>query len=343
MQIQSILNILYDNMPKFSDKFTDQLDVDTVACDNAGLVTVVCNTPHGLETGNNITAVGFENLNEVKAVNGDVITLDYPANIVNTDDIETVTFQTAGSQPFLEITQDGLEITLDNGFTAPSVGDFLLDNFPRFWVNGTYVITVVDANTFTYQVESNQASSFTGGKIHCRHRIYGSITGDTSAFDNVQSSTSFSLPKLMILPLEITTSKSRYNNNDATNWDTAATSNKNTIIRNFAVVVLQDITDELNSIEIYDEIDSIDQQHVLSCLFGQYINFPEDISTVNYLGAIFDEALNENSRVQMQFAMNFEYQTELTYDNIREEQGTIIRNGKIDIHVDEETVTKQFV
>ena len=343
MQIQSILNILYENMPKYTDNYTDQLSVSSISSDNTGLVTVVCSADHGLADDEYITAVGYENLNQVTAVNGQVVTLDYPANITNNDDIENVTFQTAGEQAFDSITTDGLDITLTDDATAPSVGDFLLDNFPRFWVNGTYQVKVVDTTTFTYQAESQQASSFTGGKVHARHRIYGSITGDTSAFDNAQSSVSFDKPKLMILPLEITTSKSRYNNNDATNWDTAGTSNKQTVIRNFAVVALQDITEELNSIEVFDRIDSEDQTYVLNCLFGQYVNFLQDISTINYLGAIFDEAIGADNRVQMQFAMNFEYQTELTSANIVQEQGTVIRDGSISIKVEEETVTKEFV
>ena len=349
MEIQRALDLLYDNIPRLTDNFSDQLDVDSVVAVN-GLVTVVCSTPHGLDGAveNKLVIDGFNNLVDITAINGDVVTLAYPVNRLDwevEDGQSAIQFRKADgtivNRVITEISNDRTVITLA-AKSNPSdpdlaVGDAYLDLYESGAANGTYQVNVLSTTSFTYNIDFTQNATYMGGKIHARMQIFGTITPEKAFFDSENSLIPFDRAKIFVYPEDTVTSKSRYNNNDATDWNSQNTSNRETLIKQFTVLVTARVSNTINAISLYDYLANTVEKYMVTALYGQELN-ENDISTVNLIAS----GVGPSDDAQISYIFNFEYQTELTFDNIRLPQGHIFNQAELRLQYGQEQVVKTF-
>lgn len=227
MFLRDVITQLREELPQYTDKFTEQVDISSSSF-SGGVVTIVTSSAHGLETDDVINIVNCQE----KVPISNITTLDDIATITTTIDHDlTLDFQDKADQPQIEIIEstitayngkfDLLSIPSRKTFTISVLGlpatasdGFLLrDSFKGY--SGLKTVTVIDANTFTFTTtKTTITDNGNGGIIHKGIRVSGGV--DINRSINAYSKQASNDFWLMIVPESTTSSKSRQTESDAT-------------------------------------------------------------------------------------------------------------------------------
>ncbi len=178
MYLKDAILLLQQNLPMYSDKFTEQKTIASISY-AAGKVTVVTTTAHGLTTNEYINIVGAFQQTTIS----DITTVDGVATVTTSIDHDlTMDYAIATDQPPIVIAgcsigaYNGSHTLLDvidrNTFTfniggSPAqANDGYLEENSIGGYSGLKQITVINTTTFEFTPVKTPAPSCTNGVVH---------------------------------------------------------------------------------------------------------------------------------------------------------------------------------
>jgi hypothetical protein len=229
MILTSFVNYLKNDVPRHTNVFTDQLSISSISA-LSDVVTVVCSDPHNLTTGEYITLTGAKRPREVASITRDGTTAtlttvgqhNYTSNYMGKQ-YATVrgADQAAYNGTFLVTSATGAKVItyeLPDDITlpvSPATGNITIDE-DRNNVNGSYVITVVNPTTITFESPIAITGAIVGDPVvHVRHRITGYLKDlDTfmvnyRSFGGDNQFYQYDKPWLLVIPDGTRTSKNK--------------------------------------------------------------------------------------------------------------------------------------
>lgn len=226
MYLRDVISQLRKEIPKFSDKFTNQLSIVSSSF-SGGVVTIVTASAHGLETNDIVNVVDCQE--KVPITN--ITTISDVATVTTSiDHDQTLDYQDQADQPPIGITESSVlayngsfsikdilsrtSLTFDiAGSPAVASDGFLLrDSVDGY--SGIKEITVIDATTFTFTTTKTLTTNGNGGVIHSSIRVSGDV--DIERFTQAYSKQGVNEYWLAVIPESTTASKSRNVLSDAT-------------------------------------------------------------------------------------------------------------------------------
>ncbi len=212
--LNNIVEILKQELPKYSTKFNATQDITTLSF-LVDSVTATC-VNHGLETGDKITITQAFQKTPITSIIAGIVETSVNNDITTGwfDNIEivecTITDYNASFPLVKGISKTSFEITTPT--LANATDGYVLEP-SYFGYNGEKVITVIDADTFTYSA-SGLAPTAQGGVINNNFRIAGAV--DIGVAEKSYSKQLENKYWLFVVPAPVVPNKSRNTTNDAT-------------------------------------------------------------------------------------------------------------------------------
>ena len=226
MFIRDIITQLRQELPQYTDKSTEQIDIVTSSF-SSGVVTIVTSAAHGLETDDIVNIIDCQE----KVPISNIITVDDIATVTTTIDHDlTLDWQDNEDQPPISIIECAINeyngsfsligipsrTTFTFGITGSpaqaSDGFLLRDSFEGY--SGIKTVTVIDSTTFTFTTSKTLTANGNSGFVHSEIRVSGGV--DIQRSINAYSKQSTNKYWLMVIPESTAASKSRQSENDAT-------------------------------------------------------------------------------------------------------------------------------
>jgi len=186
MKASDIILHLIQELPKYTDKFSEKFTVDSASI--SGATVTIGKTAHGLITGNIISVVGGAFLNPISDIDdsgeGVLMTTANSHDLTGQEAgvyevyLSSVTDSSVDGLYTLEGTIDRLQFLVP---TFPDTGltDVILSEFREVGIDGLYSVTVINADTFTYELSDDPEVTMditTDTEIKHSFRISGAST-----------------------------------------------------------------------------------------------------------------------------------------------------------------------
>lgn len=265
MKAKQIVNQLRAVLPKYTDKFTDKINISSLTF-SGGTVTAITSSVHGLSTGNIVNIVG--------ALAPNTIT-----SLTQTDNIATAITQNAhdlteGYQQTINISGANqseyngdktlLSVIDRNTFTfqvtgnptSPATGTILLNEDKINEYNGRFQITVIDTTTFTYTIRGAPGSPASGTiVVKTKARITGAATIERA----IEAYTKQNIDDYYIFVVlgALNANRDRYINVDATYRFTKDEEYRQTLIQSFSIFMIVPSKNQIAGRRARDEIEDI--------------------------------------------------------------------------------------
>ena len=262
MFIRDVITQLRQELPLYTDKFTDKIGI-TSSSFAAGVVTIVTSATHGLDTDDIINIVDCQE----KVPISDIITVDDIATVTTTTDHDlTLDWQDRKEQPPVEIIEstignyNGSQVLTEvpsrttfqfniTGSPAQASDGFILsESFEGY--SGIKTVTVIDSTTFTFTTSKILTANGNGGFVHSNIRVSGGVDIDRSI--SAYSKQSTNEYWIMVIPESTAASKSRQSENDATDQNIKGNAYRQKILPVIDVYMFIPSSQNFSGREAYD-------------------------------------------------------------------------------------------
>lgn len=292
MKASDIVLQLAQKLPLFSERFTDELSVDSISA-VGGLVTVVTSGAHGLTSGIVINISGVLSPLEISSLtrNGTVGTLELNPGVSHdfTENIPeySIAILSGSNEAEFNGTFNVLNvpnrntITFEMTDTGPTVatGSSILQNGfpPNKGYNGYKSVNVVDATSFTYSASGNLAISgvLTNALFRTTPRISATVS-----LERILESYTKQLPEkcwLFVVLGDTSSSKDRQILSDATSNTQRGSYLRQQIIESVNIYVVVPTTDSIAGRKARDIVEDEFKNICKSLLFKKFpTGFYED-------------------------------------------------------------------
>lgn len=325
MKASDIINQLALVLPRLSNKFTTNFNVNSLTRSGT-TVTATTNLIHGLTVGKQINIVGAKtpivitSLTRILTVGTMITATDhdftqgFSTSLELTGAVETEfngTFVIIGVQNRRTVTF----IMIDTG-PIIATGSPLLQNGSSFLkqYNGLHnVATIISTTMFTYEITDTALFTPAAGNIEARTepRISGAVSVDRII--DAYTKQPISEYWLFVVLGDVTASKSRSIETDATDNQQRSNEYRQQIIQPFTVVVMMPVVNEIASRLSRDEAEDIFRDISRSILFKSFDSrlFSGAQNPVQFVDHGF---LANNSSVYMH-GYNYEATADITFDD----------------------------
>lgn len=247
MQSEYIIRQLYENVPNLTNLFSDPVSISSLT-KSGNVVTVVTAVAHGLTTGSFVSIAGTKTATEIVSLtqsNGvatAITSQDHDLTEGFFPTVEIVGASEAGYNGTFELLEVPnrktfkYQLTTSPSSPATSTGDILLLTAGLGTYNGRFQITVVNATTFTYQLETPLYSPAMGAiKLQKNIRISGAATIERA----IEAYTKQPTNKLwaFVVLEDTAVNKDRFVKSDAIATRTVADDFRIRLIKNFSIYV----------------------------------------------------------------------------------------------------------
>lgn len=342
MKALQIINQLKATLPLYTSFFSDSFSVSSIT--RAGTtVTVVTTAAHGLLTNDRINVVGaisptnIINLTFADGIASAETDVDHDLTLESFDQNITIAgadqSEYNGAHKLIDVpNRENFTFEVSGNPTTPATGSIFLQTLIPFeGYNGLKVITKIDSVTFTYEITQTPLSPAQGTTIiKSESRISGTATSDRilEAYTQLNTSKGWAFVVLG----DVTASKDRKTENDATYTWTAGEEYLQRLITQFSIYV---VSSAVNSIAARDVRDSMTDlaRFIFKSVLG--VQFDAGFSTTNQdYGVTFvnHTEFDYNGAVYMH-QFNFETIENIFYDDIVEPEFTrAFRDIALTIH-----------
>jgi len=263
MYISDIITILRSNLPKYSNSFSEKVQISSISY-AAGVVTVVTVEDHGLEVDQQITIVDCKQLVPIATI----ARVDQTATLTTSlDHDQTLDYASSDEQPDIEIS--GCSVAAYNGPWAPediptrrivgfevpgapadAIDGFLVEKSVAGYSGLKTVKLVIGPKTFTFETTKVLPPTGLGGYVHLDIRISGAI--DIDRIIEAYSKHTNGNYWAFVVPDNSTASKSRQSENDSTYTPTKGDEFRQKLITPFDIFIFVPSKNDINGRASYD-------------------------------------------------------------------------------------------
>lgn len=280
MQAKDIIAQLAVNLPKYTDKFTDEISITGLTLAGS-TVTAQCATAHGLAINQQVAVIGAESPIVINSLtrSGTVGTLvtDTPHDLTE-DRYNSQSVTLAGSTE-AEFNGDFVLLSVPNRYTVTfamvdagavtATGSPLLvngwSNYQTF--NGLHKVTAVPAaDQFQYEITTAPPTNTAAGTIIARGNVR--VGGSVSEERAISSYTPGKWWAFVILG-DVTASKSRQIESDATDNIQRGNEYRQQVLQPFNVLVLAPASNEIAALNVRDDCETLFRALSRSLLFSK--------------------------------------------------------------------------
>lgn len=279
MKISDIINQLRAVIPKYTDYFSNVLDIESITIFD-GYIIIITTDPHGLTEGSNIVLKDVITETSISGVSQDGLVFTFTTStdhdltygwpeheyvelsgftddtwngsfkLVGVPNRRTFSVKSANSLPVLNGDEVLLEVRIDglNGRYSASVPGIYPATFPlrfpfAFYDPNEGDRTIAISGSFT-------DGSYSGGNISGAQRISGSVTEDRA----IEQYTEQNLNDLwmFVVMSSATTSKDRSTYSDATSTKATGNDMRLRLVDGFSIYIIKNTTEDITAIEAID-------------------------------------------------------------------------------------------
>jgi hypothetical protein len=336
MKAESVIRALFDRLPKYTDKFTDTIQLSSIT--STGLVaTVTTAIDHGLTTGsyvhisgalvpNSITSLTQVDgiANAVTALNNDITSAVYQPTIkiVGADDEK----YNGTHNLICSINRNEFVFEVDDSAVSPDTGaPFLLEDLKYASYNGWHEITVLNSTQFTYALQRELGSPAAGDiKLQVNPRITGAGSED-EAFLSYTAQGQDKLWAYVVVD-DLSASKERSESSDATMRQSNMIEYRQMVVHPFHVYIFFTNIDNISTRKVRDDVIDLLFPFCKSLL---RLRFPSGFTEDPYSGVVFSGSLFERKEQSAIYVNDllFETTAEIQYkDTIDDDTSVAFRD-----------------
>lgn len=295
MKISDIIKQLIGVVPRYTTVLSSSVSVSSITRSGT-TVTVVTSTAHGKSTGNSVLITGAQTPVEIATLtrSGTVLSGTTSQDHDLTEGYQsTIRIDGANEAGF----NDEFELlTVDNrreftakclaSLPASGTGDMLLYDGKDRGYNGEHVITVVDATTFTFEIDDEplDLEDVSEVKVHSQARVMGSITMDRFLELYTQKSGVKEESWFVVVMDDTTASSNIYvASNDAVDTYAPMSEYRQQISEKFSVFMVLPSKDEVAAMDAKDLVEDLKGplfKSILGVKFPTYLNSRQPYGTV---------------------------------------------------------------
>jgi hypothetical protein len=261
MLVRDVVNQLRLILPQYTDLFSDVIEVESVTAD-AGLVTIVTTSPHGLQDGAKVTLNQIQTrtpITDLLSQEGFIFTFGSAEHdlTLNSPDHINVSFGGFSASEWNDTfklinVQNRQKFSIQSSNSSPVLtgNEYLLEDRID-GIRGDYEIIVVDPTTFTVSGDFPDGT-YTAANIASNIRIAGSRSLERFANDHYTNQSADNRLWGVIEPHQSAISKDRSTFSDATATFPAGTDMRLRLIDGFTFSVVVRIVNEIAAVQAID-------------------------------------------------------------------------------------------